>query len=101
MGRCWKLLVAYKKYPDYPVILEGHALNVFYSSKSTKEAKEEKVLVPLTRRRADEVKKALIKEGVPEEKIKIEYFGGEKPAASTKNKAIWWKNRRVEFAIDK
>ena len=90
-----------QKYPDYTIVLEGHALNVFHSSKSSKEAKEEKVLVPLTQKRAESVKKALINEGIPADRIRVEYFGGKKPAASTKDKSVWWKNRRVVFGIDK
>ncbi len=89
-----------KKYPDYTIVLEGHALNVFHSSKSNKEAREETVLIPLTERRALSVKKALMDEGIPEDRIRIEFFGGKKPVTSTKDKSIWWKNRRVEFGID-
>ena len=90
-----------KKYPDYVIVLEGHALNVFHGRNSAKEQKEEAVLVPLTERRAASVKKALIDEGIPEDRIRIEYFGGKKPETSVTDKSIRWKNRRVEFGIDK
>ena len=90
-----------KKYPDYQIVLEGHALNVFHGRDDAKEAKEEKVLVPLTERRAASVKKALMDEGVPEERIRIEYFGGKRPQTSVTDRSIRWKNRRVEFTIDK
>ena len=90
-----------RKYPDYQIVLEGHALNVFHGRNDAKEAKEEKVLVPLTERRALSVKKALIAEGLPEERIRIEYFGGKRPETSVTDKSVRWKNRRVEFAIDR
>ena len=45
------------KYPEYIIVLEGHALNVFHGTGSTREKKEENVLVPLTERRAESVKK--------------------------------------------
>ncbi len=90
-----------KKYPDYVIVLEGHALNVFYNSANGRKSKEENVLVPLTERRAAAVKDALVKEGLPEDRIRIEYFGGKKPEVSVTDKSIRWKNRRVEFGIDK
>ena len=96
-----KVAELFKKYPGYTIVLEGHALNVFYDSINGKKTKEEKVLVPLTERRAEAVRKALFEQGVPEDSIKIEYFGGSKPEASVSNRSIRWKNRRVEFAIEK
>ena len=88
------------KYPEYIIVLEGHALNVFHGTGSAREKKEENVLVPLTERRAESVKKALMDEGIPGDRIRIEYFGGKKPKAPVNDRSVRWKNRRVEFAID-
>ena len=94
-----KVSELFKKYPEYTIVLEGHALNVFQGTSSAKEKKEEGVLLPLTQKRAESVRKALIREGVPEDKIVIEYFGGKFPVEPVKDMKNRWKNRRVEFVI--
>jgi flagellar hook assembly protein FlgD len=86
-----------RKYPDYGVLLEGHALNIYRGKKN--EEKEEKILGPLTERRADAVKQALKSIGLEEERIQTEAFGGHFPIVSTADRQIWWKNRRVEFLL--
>ena len=87
-----------RKYPDYGIGLEGHALNIFRGN-AAKEAKEEEILEPLTERRADTVRGALLQLGLEEKRIQSEAFGGHLPIVSTKDREIWWKNRRVEFLL--
>jgi hypothetical protein len=86
------------KYPDYRIGLEGHALNI-YRGDPAKEAKEEEILVPLTERRAETVGDALKQLGLDVVRIQAEFFGGRQPVASTKDRSVWWKNRRVEFLL--
>lgn len=87
----------YKKYPKYNLVLEGHALDIYLGS--SRQAREEKILVPLTRHRAETVEKALVKRGMDKDKIKIEFYGGLHPIVSVHDRRIWWKNRRVEFVM--
>jgi hypothetical protein len=87
-----------RKYPDYGLLLEGHALNIYRGDRAAEE-KEEKVLGPLTERRADTVKKALETLGVEDGRIQTEAFGGHFPIVSTTDRQIWWRNRRVEFLL--
>ncbi len=87
----------YKKYPAYGLILEGHALNIYLGG--PREAGEEKILLPLTAKRASAVKDALVQRGMSEEKISTEAYGGQHPIASVSDKKVWWKNRRVEFVM--
>ncbi len=87
-----------RKYPNYKIDLEGHALNI-YRSDPPKEAKEETILGPLTERRADTVKGALEQLGLEDARIQTEAFGGHHPIVSTTDREVWWKNRRVEFVL--
>lgn len=87
----------YLKYPAYGLVLEGHALNIYLDG--PREDREEKILLPLTARRADTVRTALIKRGMSTSKISTEAFGGQFPIASVTDKTVWWKNRRVEFVM--
>jgi len=88
-----------KRYPAYGLILEGHALNIYLDG--PREDEEEDILGPLTERRAATVRDALIERGIPAGRISTEAFGGQLPIVSVRDKTIWWKNRRVEFRLEK
>jgi len=55
--------------------------------------------VKLARKRAEAVKRYLVKKGVPEEKIEIVGFGKERFIATNKTKIGRLTNRRVEFIV--
>jgi flagellar hook assembly protein FlgD len=88
----------YQKYPHNKLLLEGHALDVYLGNK-IKEKKEEGILLPLTDKRAGTVRDALVKIGLPQDKIETKGFGGYYPLVSVKDKKVYWKNRRVEFIM--
>ncbi len=92
-----RVAAIYRKYPRYGLILEGHALDIYLGT--PRQAREEKILVPLTQHRAETVKNALVKRGMDKNKIKIEFYGGLHPIVSVHDRTIWWKNRRVEFVM--
>jgi flagellar hook assembly protein FlgD len=87
-----------RKYSNYGIELEGHALNI-YRGNPVAENKEEEILGPLTVRRAATVKDALMKLGLDETRIQTAAYGGHFPIVSTKDREVWWKNRRVEFRL--
>ena len=86
-----------ERFPDYGLILDAHALNIYLNG--SREDKEEEVLYPLTENRAKEVKKALVDMGMDPDRIEMEAFGGQYPFVSVTDRSIRWKNRRVEFAV--
>lgn len=96
-----RVLNIYNRYPANDLLLEGHALNIYRGVDAQKEAEEEEILVPLTRRRANTVRDALVERGMDSEKIGIEYFGGRLPIVSVHDLDVRWKNRRVEFIMKK
>ncbi len=89
----------FDKYTGYNLHLEGHALNI-YRGDPVKEAEEEKVLVPLTYRRATTVENALIERGMDPDRIAKSWYGGEYPIVDVHDISIRWKNRRVEFVME-
>ena len=92
-----RLIELSELYPEYGLILEGHALNIYLGG--SREDGEEEILMPLTENRALEVKKALVDMGMDPDRIQMEAFGGQFPMVSVTDRSIRWKNRRVEFAV--
>ena len=89
----------FQKYTGYELLLEGHALNVHHRGDPDKEAEEEEILIPLTQKRAETVRDALIELGMAQNRIRIEWFGGKSPIMDVLDKEVRWKNRRVEFIM--
>ena len=84
---------------DDVLILAGNANYTTYPNRSLMK-KEEAVLLELSRNRAEIVKKAFIFFDIPENRIKIEANGGAQLLVAPDSKDNW-KNRRVEFFIEK
>ena len=84
---------------DDLVIIAGHANYTTYPNRSLMK-KEEAVLLELSQNRAEIVKKAFIFFGIPKNRIKIEANGGAQLLVAPDSKDNW-KNRRVEFFIEK
>jgi len=84
------LVSVMKQYPDLNVVIEGHTDNVGSAAYNKK----------LSQKRADAVKKYMVKKGIDAKRITAEGFGLEKPIADNATKAGKAKNRRVEAAVD-
>jgi flagellar hook assembly protein FlgD/outer membrane protein OmpA-like peptidoglycan-associated protein len=86
-----------KRYPDYGIGLEAHAENIYLGQ--AREKQEEQILFPLTQRRAESVRKALVDLGVAPARITSNAYGGKFPLADVRDPQVYWKNRRVEFIL--
>lgn len=53
----------------------------------------------LSRRRARIVARYLTSQGVEAERLKVEWFGDDRPAVRGQGEAVWSQNRRVEFVV--
>ncbi len=93
------------KFQDYRVTIEGHANNI----SGTEEEETSTVvngqanipLEPLSKERADYVKSRLVKYGVSSSRLSTVGRGGRQPVVSRTDRDNWWKNRRVEFILEK
>lgn len=93
-----------KKFKDYKVTIVGHA------NKITDNPDEETVdnpqmwgraSMPLSKERADAIKTYLNKRGVNASALSTDGMGGTQPVVNPKDKDNNWKNRRVEFILEK
>lgn len=93
-----------KKFKDYKVTIVGHANR---TSDNLEEETEDNMMVwgraltPLSQERAAAIKEFLIKKGVNAASISTDGKGGTEPVANPKDKDNNWKNRRVEFILQK
>jgi hypothetical protein len=91
------------KFKDYTVTIEGHANNV--SGTELEETQTTKAygpaLVQLSLDRAEFVKAQLVQLGVNGERLSTVGIGGRRPVASHNDRDNLWKNRRVEFILDR
>jgi hypothetical protein len=90
----------------YKVKVEGHA-NPVYPPNSGNRASEEKGtaripgLQPLSERRAKAVVEYLVGLGIDRSRLTPVGMGGTRTRVEFNDKANWWKNRRVEFILEK
>ena len=93
-----------KKFKDYKVTVVGHA------NKITDNPEEETVdnpaqwgraSMPLSKERAEAIKAYLTKKGVSAASLSTDGKGGTQPVVNPKDKDNNWKNRRVEFILQK
>lgn len=84
-----------KKFNDYKVTVVGHA-NIVTGTESEKQE-----LTELSYQRAQYVKEQLVKLGISSSRLTVEGRGGDEPVADTTNPDVNWKNRRVEFILEK
>jgi len=90
------------KFKDYTVTIEGHANNVSGTeAEETSAANGNIPLEPLSQSRAEFVRQQLIKYGVDGSRLTAVGRGGRQPVVARSDKDNWWKNRRVEFILNK
>jgi hypothetical protein len=91
------------KFKDYNVTIEGHANNITgtEAEETTDSEEDGRALVLLSKERAEFVKKILVELGVSESRLSTTGAGGRKPIVPREDSENWWKNRRVEFILNK
>ncbi|MBQ0050721.1 MAG: OmpA family protein [Treponema sp.] len=89
------------KFKNYTVTVEGHANSVTGLEDEETTNKYGKALVPLSQSRAEFVRDFLKKNGVDGSRLSAVGRGGRQPVAKRGDKDNAWKNRRVEFILNK
>jgi outer membrane protein OmpA-like peptidoglycan-associated protein len=90
-----------KKFPEYKVLIEGHANNLYAPGTAQYASTEKNEIVPLSDLRAQAAKRALLKLGVPEDRIEVVSLGSSNPVVPVNDTVNNWKNRCVEFFLIK
>ncbi len=96
-----RVATIFSRFPDYSLIVEGYANAVNWTDKRKFEEEHRKELLPLSQKRADSVKAALVMLGIDAARIRARGLGGSKPVAEFADARSVWKNRRVEFILEK
>ena len=95
-----RLVEILKKFPAYRISVQGHAVQEHWS-KPEKAAREEvEELIPLSLSRAEKIKEVLTESGVKNQ-LTATGLGGSRPAVPHSDYQNRWKNRRVEFILEK
>jgi outer membrane protein OmpA-like peptidoglycan-associated protein len=101
MKRLADLAEKLKRFPEYRIILVGHAVMVYWDD-AVRGAKEQRdVLVPLSKARAEAVKNALIARGLSPSMFTTAGVGGGDQLVPDSDQADRWQNRRVAFYIER
>jgi flagellar motor protein MotB len=96
-----RLATVLDRYPDYEILVEGHANHILFENERAKRMEQQETLVPLSRNRAQAVKEALIILGIDRDRMDVEGVGGARPIVPFADKENVWKNRRVEFLLER
>ena len=91
------------KFKAFTVTVEGHANNVSGTQieETDDTAEYGLALIPLSERRAQFVMNELVRYGVEKSRLSFTGRGGTQPVAEHSDVDNWWKNRRVEFILNK
>ncbi|RLW68220.1 MAG: hypothetical protein B6D68_04130 [spirochete symbiont of Stewartia floridana] len=90
-----------KKYGSYRIIVEGHAVSLRWANPAAAKKEQKSLLIPLSRSRAEAVVKELAKRGISANRLTASGVGGDKPLVPHGNEEERWRNRRVEFYLEK
>ena len=90
-----------KKFGSYRIIVEGHAVSLNWADAAAAKREQESILIPLSRSRAQTVVDELVARGIPASRLSAEGIGGAKPIVPHGDLEERWRNRRVEFYLDK
>ena len=87
------------RYDSYNILLEGHAVSVYWRDAERARREQEQTLLPLSAARAEAVRNALIQRGIAPSRMTTVGLGGSQPLVPHGDMRNRWKNRRVEFLL--
>lgn len=91
----------FSHFPSYILTVEGYANAVYRNDPARYAEEQKKELLPLSQKRADTVRDALIMLGIDSSRINTKAYGGERPKIIGGDTQEAWKNRRVEFILQR
>ncbi|RPJ09859.1 MAG: hypothetical protein EHM28_00245 [Spirochaetaceae bacterium] len=88
------------RFPNVKIRVEGFAINITGTDPESISRENINELIPLSQRRADNIRAEIIRLGIKSENIAAYGRGNADPIIPPSDKANVWKNRRVEFILD-
>jgi outer membrane protein OmpA-like peptidoglycan-associated protein len=101
MKRLADMAAKLKKFPNYKIRLVGHAVMIHWDNKALGNIEQRDELLPLSKARADAVKKALVAKGLDSSTFTTEGVGASDQLVPDSDLADRWQNRRVAFFLEK
>lgn len=95
-----KLVALFARFPDYSVVIEGHANAVRWRDPAEMDREQAEELLPLSRARAETVRAALVGLGMAPARISTDAKGASEPKVPFSAPDAG-RNRRVEFVLEK
>ncbi|HUX39255.1 MAG TPA: FlgD immunoglobulin-like domain containing protein [Rectinemataceae bacterium] len=95
------LAKAFNKFPDYKIMLAGHAVMINWAYPEMGAAEQRVILIPLSEERAKAIAAALVARGVAANRLDTKGYGALNPIVPDSDLVNRWKNRRVEFLLIK
>lgn len=92
---------ALRQFPSYNILIQGHANLINYDDPEAARIEQQEVLLPLSRQRAEMVRRALIERGIEAGRLEIEAVGANQPAAPFDDPDARFRNRRVVFYLQR
>jgi outer membrane protein OmpA-like peptidoglycan-associated protein/flagellar hook assembly protein FlgD len=96
-----RLAEIFTKYQRYKIGIEGHAVMINWADPVKGQKEQDSELLPLSQKRAAAVKDYLVKLGIADARISTVGMGGARPIVPFSDLDNRWKDRRVEFWLDK
>jgi hypothetical protein len=96
-----RLAAKFSRFPGYRIRLVGHAVMINWDDPDLGRGEQERVLIPLSRSRAAAIAKALASRGIEASRMTVEGVGATRPVVPDSDLVNRWKNRRVEFYLEK
>ena len=96
-----RLAEIFKKYATYKIQVEGHANLVNFDNPARAKIEQEQELLPLSKKRAEAIRDALIAHGIDAGRITTVGIGAAAPVVPFSDLDNRWKNRRVEFLLER
>lgn len=90
-----------KKYPEHRVVIVGHAVMMNWNDSELGKIEQDEVLIPLSKARAEAIKKAMVTRGVDAKMITTEGAGASDPLVDNSDLENRWKNRRTVIFLIK
>jgi outer membrane protein OmpA-like peptidoglycan-associated protein len=90
-----------QKFPGYKSRIVGHAVKIFWDNPALGDAEQKEILIPLSKARADAVKKALVDRGLDAANLTTDGVGASDQLVPDSNIKDRWQNRRVALFLEK
>ena len=96
-----RLAVVLAKYPQHSISVEGHAVSLLWYDRVRGAREQAEILLPLSIARAEAIRTALVERGVAAARMRTAGYGGLIPVVPHSDEENRWKNRRVEFVLQR